>query len=167
LSGRAAQKQRWIARFAAKESNMHLPMATIVLLFALGVSEPANDNCERCYQKFGPECYYDLVKKYLDIEEFEMFWVDGLDRPNLRLRGAAYINKTFYRFEGTLKGNRMSFALPLPEGITYKFDGRFLPGGRAEKKGRIAIDGKLRKLNHSTTVAARNVKLAVGCGSNQ
>ena len=146
---------------------MHLPVATIVLLFALGVSERANDNCERCYQNFGHDCYYDLAKKYPGIQEFEMFWIDGLDRPNLSLRGAAYINKTFHRFEGTLKGNRISFALPLPEGITYRFDGRFLPGGRAEKKGRIAIDGRLIKLNHSKTVAARNVKLDVGCGSNQ
>jgi hypothetical protein len=35
---RAAQAQRWIARSAAKGSNMHLPMATIVLLFAVGAS---------------------------------------------------------------------------------------------------------------------------------
>ena len=146
---------------------MHLPVATIVLLFAIGVSEPANDNCERCYQNFGHDCYYDLAKEYLGIQEFEMFWVERLDRANLSLRGAAYINKTFHRFEGTLKGNRISFALSLPEGITYRFDGRFLPGGRTEKTGLIAIDGRLIKLNHSKAVAARNVKLAVRCGSNQ
>jgi hypothetical protein len=146
---------------------MHLPVATIVLLFALGVSEPADNNCERCYQNFGHDCYYDLAKKYPGIQEFEMFWVDRLDRPNLSLRGAAYINKTFHRFEGTLKGNRISFALSLREGITYRFAGGFLPSGRAEKKGRIAIDGRLIKLNHGKTVAARNVKLDVGCGSNQ
>ena len=145
---------------------MHLSVATIVLLFTLSVSEPAKNDCERCYQNFGNDCYYDLAKKYSGIQEFEMFWVDALD-PNLRLRGAAYINKTFYKFEGTLKGNRISFALALPEGITYRFDGRFLPGGRSEKKGRIAIDARLRKLNYSRTVATRNVKLAVGCGSNQ
>jgi len=146
---------------------MHLAMATIVLLFALNGLEPTKDNCERCYQNFGNDCYYDLAKKYLDIQEFEMFWVDKLDRKNLSFRGAAYINKTFHGFEGTLKGNQISFTLPLPEGITYRFDGKFLPGGRAEKKGRIAIDGRLRKLSHSKTVAARNVRLAVGCGSNQ
>jgi len=146
---------------------MHLPVATIVLLFAVGASGPADDNCERCYQNFGHDCYYDLAKEYLGIQEFEMFWVERLDRANLSLRGAAYINKTFHRFEGTLKGNRISFALSLPEGITYRFDGRFLPGGRGEKKGRIAIDGRLIKQNHSKTIAARNVKLAVGCGSNQ
>ena len=55
---------------------MHLLEATIVLLLALGVSEPANDNCERCYQNFGHDCYYDLAEEYLGIQEFEMFWVD-------------------------------------------------------------------------------------------
>ena len=146
---------------------MHLPVATVVLLFALGVSEAADNNCERCYQNFGDDCYYDLAKKYQGIKEFEMFWVEGLDRPNLSLRGAVYVNKTFYRFEGTLKGNRISFELMLREGITYRFGGRFLPGGRPGNKGRIAIDGRLIKLNHRKTVAARNVNLVVRCGSNQ
>jgi len=138
-----------------------------VLLFTLGISEPVKDNCERCSQNFGTDCYYGLAKEYLEIQEFEMFWVDALDRPNLNFRGAAYINKNFHKFEGILKGNRLSFAVPLPEGFIYRFDGRFLPGGRTEKTGLIAIDGRLIKLNHSKAVAARNVKLAVRCGSNQ
>ena len=53
---------------------MHLPVATILLLFALGVSEPASGNCVRCYQNLGHDRYYDLAKEYLGIQEFEMFW---------------------------------------------------------------------------------------------
>lgn len=114
---------------------MHLPVATIVLLFALGVYEPADDNCKRCYQNFGNDCYYDLAKKYPGIQEFEMFWVDRIDRPNLNLRGAAYINKTFHSFEGTLKGNRISFSLSLREGMHLQIRREISSRWKGRKKG--------------------------------
>jgi len=135
-------------------------------MFALVIPQSAADHVERCYQKLRHDCYYDLTKKYPGIEEFEFFWVDEIDRRNLILRGAVYVSKTFHRFEGTVKGNRTSFALSLPDGITYRFEGRFRPGGRADKEGRIAIDGRLMKLNESRKIA-RNVKLDVPYAGNR
>lgn len=145
---------------------MHLPTVTILLTFALVISQPHAHKVDPCYQKLSHDCYYDMAKKYPGIEEFEFFWVEELDRRNLSLRGAVYVSKVFHRFEGTLKGNRFSFALSLQNGITYRFEGRFLPGGRKDKEGRIAIDARLIKLSGSKKIA-RNVKLEVRYGRNQ
>ena len=136
-------------------------------MFASVISQPASDNFERCYQNFEHDCYYVLYEKYPRREDFEFFWVDEIDRAKSFFSGAAYINETFHKFEGTLKGNRISFALSLQGGITYRFEGAFFPGGRRFDKERIAIDGRLIKLKESKNVKARNVKLLVSHGSNQ
>ena len=146
---------------------MQLPVATILFMCAAVFSQPPTDNFERCYQNLERDCYYILNKKYPGLEAFEFFWVDEIERAKFLLRGAAYVDKIFYRFEGTVKGNRISFALSLQGGIAYRFEGAFLPGGRRLDKERIAIDGRLTKLNESKKVKARNVKLFVGHGSNQ
>jgi hypothetical protein len=146
---------------------MHLPIAISLLVFAPLVSRPISDNFERCYQNLGHDCYYVLNERYLGLQEFEFFWVDEVDRANYSIRGAAYINKSFHRFEGTFKDKRISFEISLSEGLAYRFVGTFLPGGRTDKEGRIAIDGRLAKMSASKKIGARNVKLFVGHGSNQ
>jgi hypothetical protein len=120
---------------------MHLPIAIKLLIFASFVSQPVSDNFERCYQKLGDDCYYVLNKRYPGLQEFEFFWVDEIDRANSSICGAAYVNKTFHDFEGTLKRNRISFEISVREGLTYRFVGTFLPGGRTDKGARIAING--------------------------
>jgi hypothetical protein len=136
-------------------------------MFAPVFSHPAADNFKRCYQKLDSDCYYVLKKKPPGIEEFEFFWVGELDRPGFIFHGSAYVDKTFYSFEGTLKGTRIAFALSLPVGITYRFEGTFIPGGRDDKKIRIAIEGRLIKQDANKKVKARNVKLFVCRGYNQ
>jgi hypothetical protein len=145
---------------------MHLPIAIKLLILASFVSQPPPDNFERCYRKLGQDCYYVLSKRYPDLKEFEFFWVEEIIRANSSIRGAAYINKTFHRFEGTLKENRISFEISMTDGVTYRFVGTFRPGGRTEKAGRIAIDGKLTKIS-AAKVETRNVKLIVLSGYNQ
>jgi hypothetical protein len=143
--------------------------AVAMLFFILGpvIAQPVADNFERCYQNLEHDCYYVLKEKYVGIEEFEFFWIDEIDRPKLFVRGAVYVDKTFHRFDGTVKGNRISFVLLLRGGITYKFSGAFRPGGRWDGEGRMAIDGRLIKLNAIKKIKAMNVKLFVGHGSNQ
>jgi hypothetical protein len=144
-----------------------LIVATVLLMFVSVISQPVADNIERCYQNLEGDCYYVLDKKYPGIEAFEFFWVDEIDRANFLLRGAAYVDKIFYKFEGTVKGNRISFAVSVQGGIAYRFVGVFLPGGRRLGKERIAFEGRLIKLNESKKVKARNVKLFVDFGYNQ
>jgi len=146
---------------------MQLPLATILFMFASFISRPAADDFERCNQNFEHECYYVLNKKYPGIEEFEFFWVEELDRANFLFRGAAYINKTFHKFEGTVERNRIFFAVSSQGGIEYKFEGAFLPSGRRVGKKRIAIDGRLTKRNENKKEKVRNVKLFVDFGGNQ
>lgn len=136
-------------------------------MFASASSQPAADNCERCYQNFDRDCYYVLNEKSPGMEDFEFFWVEEVNSAKHSFRGAVYVDKIFHKFEGSVKENRISFALSLRGGITYRFEGTFLPGGRRLDKERIAIDGRLIKLNESKKVKARNVKLFVGHGSNQ
>lgn len=137
-------------------------------MFASLVSRSVSDNFQRCYQNLGHDCYYVLNERYPGLQEFEFFWVEEINRANFSIRGAAYVNKTFHRFEGTLKENRISFEIPISEGHTYRFVGTFLPGGRIEKRARISIEGRLTKLRaRNKKIRARNVKLIVEFGYNQ
>jgi hypothetical protein len=146
---------------------MHLPITIKLLMFVSFFCQPVSDNFERCYQKLGHDCYYGLNKSYPGLQEFEFFWVDEINRANFSIRGSAYINKTFHRFEGKLKKNRVSFEISTSEGLTYTFVGTFFPGGRSNKNGRIAIDGRLTKVSASKMVRTRSIKLIVEHGSNQ
>jgi len=146
---------------------MHLPIAINLVMFAALVSQHPSDNYKRCYKNLDHDCYYVLNKRYPGLQEFEFFWVDEIDRANFSIRGAAYINKTFHCFEGTLKANRVSFEISISEGPTYRFVGTFLPGGRPHKPARISIVGRLTKISASKRVRARNVELIVEFGYNQ
>ena len=146
---------------------MHLPIAISLVMFPALVSQRVSDNFERCYQNLGHDCYYVLNERYPGLQEFEFFWVDAVNRANFSIRGAAYVNKTFHRFEGTLKANRVSFEISIREGLTYRFVGTFLPGGRTGKRARISIEGRLTKISASKKIRARNVKLIVESGYNQ
>ncbi len=146
---------------------MHLPILIKLLLFASFVSPPHSDNYERCYKKPNADCYYVLNKRSPGLRGFEFFWVDEINRANFSIRGAAFIDKTFHRFEGTLKANRISFEISLSDGFTYRFVGTFVPNGRTEKADRIAIYGRLTKISASKKIRATNVKLTVGYGWNQ
>ena len=136
-------------------------------MFASVISQLDADDFKRCYQNFDRECYYVLNKKYPALEGFEFIWVDEIDRANSLFRGSAYVDKTFHKFQGTVKWNRISFAFSLPSGVTYSFEGSFLRGGRRIAKERIAIDGRLTKLIENKKVKSRNVKLFVDFGGNQ
>jgi len=124
---------------------MHLPIAIKLLIFASLVSQPASDDLKRCYQRLGQDCYYVLNKRYPGLEEFELFWVEKIDRANYSMRGAAYVNKTFYRFEGRLKKNRMSFDVSMNQGLSYRFVGTFVPGGRAAKALELLLKADSQK----------------------
>jgi hypothetical protein len=146
---------------------MHLPIAINFVMFASLVSQHVSDNFERCYQILDHDCYYVLNERYPGLQEFEFFWIDETNRANFSIRGAAYVNKTFHRFEGTLKANRISFEISIREGHTYRFVGTFLPGGRTDNQARISIEGRLTKVSASKKIRARNVKLIVDFGYNQ
>src|SRR5215211_557692 len=131
---------------------MHLPLAINLLMFASLVSPPNSDNFERCYRNLSHDCYYVINKRYRGLQEFEFFWLEEINRASFSIRGSAYVNKAFHRFEGTLKGNRISFEISLSDGPAYRFVGTFHPGGRTGKAGRIAISGRLTKLNASKKI---------------
>jgi hypothetical protein len=121
-----------------------------------------------------PVGYYDVIRPSHALKEFNMIWIGEVSGDkHLDIKGAAYIVKTTYLegtfidFKGVIEGKRVSFTTVAIEGITYKFEGRFL-----RTRWHLAItpkpvlQGILKKFQGDKKIAEANVRFTNAFGGN-
>jgi hypothetical protein len=143
-----------------------MTLITITLIFVSLIPQSANAELERCYQNLAADCYYVSKEKYVGLEEFEFFWVEGIKgRHPTSISGKAYIDKRFIDLTGTSDNYRFAFVVHVPQGFTYRFVGRFLPGSKSDKDHKISIEGRLGKFKGSRRIRSIKAKFSIGHGS--
>jgi hypothetical protein len=144
---------------------MNLIFVTVILLFTILVPQSVSTRFERCVQKVESDCYYAVEEEHLGLREFEFFWIGDIKgSKSLSISGKAYINKVFIDLAGVLENNHFSFVTSISQGFTYKFEGRFIPGGKPVKDGRVHMRGTLIKLKGNRKIISRRVEFFVANG---